>query len=234
VGGGADHDLLVEWHQILNAAAAARDDQQIGPRHGTIGRQGIETANGGGDLARRVIALHQDRPDQHPARETVGDPVQDVADDGSGRRGHNSDHRGKDREFALAAGLEQAFGGELPAPLLDHLQERTDAGKLDPLDHQLVFRALGIGGETAGDDHLHPVLRRHPEPHRGRAPADRLDTGRLVLQHHVEMAGGRALEAGNLAPHANLTECILDRPLERSRQIADAERRRIVAGGDVR
>ncbi len=34
VGGGADHDLLVEGPEILDGAAAARDDEEVGPRNG--------------------------------------------------------------------------------------------------------------------------------------------------------------------------------------------------------
>jgi len=42
------------------------------------------------------------------------------------------------------------------------------------------------------------------------------------------------LEPADLAPHADLAECILDRAFERSGQLADGQRRRIVARGYVR
>ena len=38
-GRGAHHDLLVEAPEILEAAAAARHDQHIGPRHRAACRQ---------------------------------------------------------------------------------------------------------------------------------------------------------------------------------------------------
>ncbi len=37
-GGGAGHDLLVEAPEILETAAAARHDEEIGPRHGATDR----------------------------------------------------------------------------------------------------------------------------------------------------------------------------------------------------
>ncbi len=48
------------------------------------------------------------------------------------------------------------------------------------------------------------------------------------------MARVVALEAGNLAADADLAERRFDRALQRARQLADGERRRIVARGHVR
>ena len=55
VGGGADDDFLVEPPQILDAAAAAGDDDEIGARHGAALGQGVEAADGGGDLGGRSL-----------------------------------------------------------------------------------------------------------------------------------------------------------------------------------
>ena len=113
-------------------------------------------------------------------------------------------------------------------------QQRALAGQLQPLDDDLVFGAPRIGGELAGRDDLGAVLG--PERQRaGAGPPDhRVHAGGLVLQAEIAMARRMALEPGNLAADADLAEGALDRPLERARQFADAERRRIVAGSDVR
>ena len=66
-GDRADHDLLVERPQILDRAAAARDDQQVGPRHRPVRAERVEAAHRRRDLLGRALALHQHRPDQHMA-----------------------------------------------------------------------------------------------------------------------------------------------------------------------
>ena len=112
-GGGGAHDLfLVEGPQFLDTAAAARDDNEIGPRHRTAWGQAVETLDRGGDLRACVVALHGDGPQQHVARKALTQPVQDVADDGAGRRGHDADDLGQARQRLLARLVEQTLGGE--------------------------------------------------------------------------------------------------------------------------
>ncbi len=65
----------------------------------------------------------------------------------------------QERQQLLARGVEQAFGGELLLALLDQRHQRAEAGRLERLDHDLVFRLARIGGEPAGDDDLEPFLR---------------------------------------------------------------------------
>jgi hypothetical protein len=95
-------------------------------------------------------------------------------------------------------------------------------------DHDLIFGPTGIGGELAGSDHLHPVLRLEGEPLRPALPHHPVEHGIVVLERQIEMARGRALEARNLAAQANMAEAILHRALEQARQFADTERRRVV------
>ncbi len=83
--GGPHDDLLIEGPEILQAAAAPGDDQEIGPRQAPAREHGVEPGDGGGDLILRPLALDQHRPDQHPAREAVGQAMQDVADHRPGR-----------------------------------------------------------------------------------------------------------------------------------------------------
>ena len=111
-GHGPHHDLLVERPQVLERAAAARDDEEVGPADRPVQRQRVEAMDGGGDLLGGAVALHPHRPHDHVAREAVGEPVQDVADDGAGRRGDDADQLRQERQQLLARGVEQAFGGE--------------------------------------------------------------------------------------------------------------------------
>ena len=60
----------------------------------------VEAVDRGGDFGGRALALHFHRPDQNAARKAVGEPMQDVADHGAGRRGDDADHR---RQITAAA-----------------------------------------------------------------------------------------------------------------------------------
>src|SRR5918997_775607 len=75
LGGGAHHGLLVEGHEVLEAAAAARDDQHVGAWHGAeaVARKRAKSTDGGGDRLRRARALHGDGPEQDAAGEAAGD-----------------------------------------------------------------------------------------------------------------------------------------------------------------
>src|SRR3546814_2478028 len=97
----------------------------------------------------------------------------------------------------------------------DLLQQRALTGQLQRLDDDLVLGAAGIAGEAAGGDHLHAVLGRYAEAPRVAAPADRVEHRIGILQRHVAMARGGALEAGDLAAHAHPLEGPLARPLHR-------------------
>ena len=55
------------------------------------------------------------------ARKPLRDAVQDVADDGAGRRRHNPYARGQKRQPPLARFIEKPFRREFPAALLNNL-----------------------------------------------------------------------------------------------------------------
>ena len=120
--------------------------------------QAVEARDGGGHLARRLLALHRHRPDQHMAREAVGQPMQDVADHRAAGRGHHAHHLGQEGQRPLAVGVEQALGLQLLAPVLQELQQRAFARQLQAVDDDLVARRAGIGRELAGGDDLHALL----------------------------------------------------------------------------
>ena len=81
----ANHFLFVEGPKVLDRAATAGDDQQIGPRHRAAGLKLTESANGLRDLAGGALALNRHRPDDDMCRAAVFEPMKDVADDGAGR-----------------------------------------------------------------------------------------------------------------------------------------------------
>ena len=229
VGRGAHHLFLIERPQILDRAATARDDQQVGPR---FDRR--KAANRVRDPGRRALPLHRHRPQDNVGGAALREAVEDVADYRARRRCHHADHARQERQPALARSLEQAFRGKRPAALLEQGEERALPRKLHPFDDDLIFGPAGIDGELARRDHLGAVLG--PEGKRSRAapPDHRVDARALVLEREIAVAGCVTLEAADLAAHPDFAECRLDGPFERTGQLADAERRRIVAGGDVR
>ena len=155
VGDGAHHLLLVERPQILDRAAAAGDDQQVGPRLDR--RQSRES--------RAAILAAAPSPCTGTGhtmtwrRAAVREAVEDVADHRAGRRGDDADHARQERQLALARLVEQAFRGERPAALL----EQAPAARPRPASSIRsttiwYLRSAGIGGELARRDHLDAVL----------------------------------------------------------------------------
>jgi hypothetical protein len=209
-------DLGAERQQVLERATAARDDDEIGPRQRPTFWQSIKAHDAGGDFGGRGLALHARRPHQHAARKAVGQPMQDVADDRAGGRGDDADHPRQERQKLLARLVEQAFGGELLLALFQELHQRADAGRLQRVDDDLVFRRTRISGELAGGDDVEPFLQLHPHAAIDALPDHRFQDGALVLEAEIDVAGGRgALEAGNLAAHPHITVGVLHRALER-------------------
>jgi hypothetical protein len=105
-------------------------------------------------------------------------------------------------------------------PLFEELQQRADPGKLHPLDDELVFRAAGIGREAAGADHLHAVFGLDRKAQRRAAPADAVEHRVRILEREVAMARAVPLEAGDFAADAHIGVVLLDRALQRGRQLA--------------
>ena len=216
VGARADHDLLVERPQVFQRTAAARDDQQIGARNPARFRQRVKTADRCRDLFGRAVALHLDRPHQYAARKAVLQAVQDVADHRAGGRGHDADHFRQPGQQLLAALGEQAFGRELLLALFHQRHQRADAGRLERLDHDLVFRRAGVGRELAGRDDLQSLLRLEAHPVERALPDHRLDLGVLVLEREIAMPGRMGpAEAGDLAAYPDMPIGILHRPPQR-------------------
>ena len=170
LGGGAHDGLVVERHQVFEAAAAARDDQHVGARDAAA-RQRVEAAR----WPRRCAAAAPS-----PCTGT----------------GHSRMRRGKRRSMvvrmswmtapcalvttpmtsgssgqrALAGGVEQALGGEPHAQHLDAREQGAGAGVFHALDDELVGRAVAVGGDRPVRDHLDAVLRHQAEARDGGFP----------------------------------------------------------------
>ena len=226
---GADDDLFVEGPEVLDRAAAARDDQQIGP-----GRERGKTANRSRDLFGSAFALDRNRPDDDVARAAIGETVEDIANDRTGWRRDDSDRGREVGKRPLAAFVEQPLSGERTAAPVEQRHQRALTRQLEPVDDDLVFRAPRVGGELAGGDHFRTVFRSKGQAPGLAAPKHGIDTGGIVLQREIAMTRSMALPPGDLAADPDVAECLLNRALERARQFAHAERRRIVAGADLR
>ena len=181
VGDRADHHLFVESPQILNRAAAARDDYQIGPRHRSARLNCGKPADRSRDLLCRTIALNQHRPDQHLDRKAVCQAVQDIADHRPGRRSDHADHARHIGQRPLAFRREQPLGFKPGLVAGQQGQQSAFAGDFHPLDHQLIVRAARISGQLAGRDHLKPILGLEVQPLGGAAPHDRFEPRIFVL-----------------------------------------------------
>ena len=215
---GAHYRFVIEGHQVFHRAAAARHNQKIGPGKLIVGRWAaaelIEAGDRRGNLARRLFALYRHRPEQDPARKAGIETVHNVADHRPGGRGDHPDHLGQEGQFLLAPGLEQAFSLEFLAALFQQRHQCAQAGKLDLLDNDLVARRAGIGGELAGEHHLHPRFGLQPQPRHGGPPDHGIQHGLVILEVKIDMAGGMEFQAGNLAAYPDKTEIILHQTLE--------------------
>ena len=109
------------------------------------------------------------------------------------------------------------------SPLLEQRHQRADACRRQAVDDQLILRAAREGRDPPARDHLEPVLGLEGQALSGGPPADGIQTGARVLEREIEMPRGRPLEARDLAAHPDVAVGVLERPLERARQLADRE-----------
>ena len=226
IAGGrrAHDDLLIKTPEIFQRAAAARDDQHIGARNAPALGQRVKAVDGARDLRRAGLALHPHRPHQHVTRKAVGEAMQDIADDGASRRGDDADDLWHEWQQLLAGGIEQTLRPQLFGAQVQQRKQRAHTCRLDAVDDNLVGRLAREGGDLAGGNNLHALLGPHAQPREGALPHHRIDPGGGVLQTEIDMSGGmRAPIARNLAAHAHIAEPVLDRALERARELGDGE-----------
>ena len=228
------HDrFLIEGPEVLQRTAAPCHDQHVGAH---LRRQCSHAVHGFGDPLRRALALHRHGPDQHMAGEALAQPVQDVVQHRPAERGDDADALRQERNGPLAVRVEQPLFGKAAAALLQQLQQRAFAGEVERIHDKLVGGARAIGRHPPGRDDLHAVFRAESEPARRAAPAHGVQHVPVILQVEVEVAGGGALEARNLAAHADARKFGLQIAANGCRDLADTvfryvgERRRLRHG----
>ena len=215
-GHGAHDDFLVEAPKVFERAATPRHDDDIGPR-----RHAVEAVNCRGHFGGARLALDTHRPDQHMTRETLVQPVQDIADHRTGRRGDDADEARQIGDGFFARRIEQAFGGELALAFFEQRHQRAGTGWLDVFDDDLIGGFHRIGRDLAGGDDLEPLLQFRAQPAETAAPDHRVDLRTLVLDREVAMARGhRPPEAGDFAAHPHQAESVFQGALQSLRQFA--------------
>ncbi len=226
-----DNILLVEGHEIFEAATATGNDNQVRSRHlATAFRQGIKTVDRCRHLFCRTRTLHHGRPEQHMARETVLQPVQNIPDHRTGGRGHHPDYRRQERDRLFPLGIEQPFGCELAFALLEHLQECALTGHLHRLDNDLILGSPRICRQATGTDDLQPLFRPDAQLAGRTAPADTIDYRLIILQGHVDMTGCGLLGLADFAANPHKTIGILNRAFQGVAELTHTENRHIAAG----
>ena len=218
--GGAEHDFLVEGHEVFEAAAAAGDDEDVRPGD-CAGRQAVHAGDGGGDALGGAFALDGDGPEQDRAGEAPGDGRHDVVQHGAAGRGDDADGVRQHGQGAFGGGVEQAFGGEALAQHFDAGEECAGAGVVQAVDHQLVFGAVSVGRDLAGGDDFNAVLGLQAEAREGGFPDDGADLAALVLEAEIGVAAAVELELGDFAADADAAEMAFERALDGAGEFRD-------------
>ena len=135
------------------------------------------------------------------------------------------------RQELLARLIKQALGCELLFALLEKLHQGADAGRLQPVDDDLIAGTTRIGRQATSDDDLEPLLGLDAHAAVGAFPDDGVEAGALVLESKIRVTGGLlALEAGDLTSDAHETVAILDGAFEGRRKLRDGPFHNVIEG----
>src|SRR5208337_3881146 len=149
------------------------------------------------------------------ARKPFRYAVQDVADDGSGRRCYDAYAEGQKWQRPLARFVEKLLRREFPAALLDERHQSADPSWLQRIDDDLIGGLAGIGCNFSGRDDFQALLRLGLQPRQGSLPDHRIDAGGLVLQAEIGVPGRmRPAIVRNFTAHAHEAKAVLDRPFQ--------------------
>ncbi|MNT57809.1 hypothetical protein D3C72_1952110 [compost metagenome] len=152
-GDGAGDHFFVERPQVLDAAAAAADDQQL-DLLAQVGR-----IDGGGDLCRGAVALYRRRvQDQRDAGHAPAQGGDHVAQRGGGRRGDDADGGGVAGQRFFVAIVEQSFRRQFRLQLFEGLVQAAEAGRTHHVDVDLVVAARLVQRHRAAQFDLHAFL----------------------------------------------------------------------------
>ena len=222
----ADHDrnrrgadrardpLVVESAQVLDAAAAAAQDQHVALGASSRGGERFD------DLGRRRFALDGGRVDDHRDRR-VAPPQrrQDVPQRCSGLRSDHADRARVGGQRPLRRRIEQTLALELVAQAQESLVQGAEPRRTHELDVQLEVAARLVERDQRPHLDLHPVARLPVEEHAAAAKHDAPHLSRAVLQGEVEMTRAGLQEvrdlAGDPGERQAMLEEIADAPIER-------------------
>ena len=127
----------------------------------------------------------------------------------------------------LAIGRKQPLFLQPRLALCNLRQQRANAGNLQPLHHDLIFGAAGVGGELAKGDDLQAIFRAKLQRAGQAFPHHRIDSGVGILQGEIQMARRMAFEAGDFAAHPHQAKGRLDASLQRLRKLGNRKLRSV-------
>src|SRR5262249_8322860 len=149
----AGDDFFVERPQVLEAAAAAADDQNVG------GLPFVHRVDRRGDLARGGVALNGHRKNTDMRRiETASDHVENIAKRRAVDRRDDADTSRQKRQLSFSRDVEKSLGFEFFLHLLETKLQRAETLGLHALDIKLVLTALRINRNPSVSQHFQAVL----------------------------------------------------------------------------
>ena len=216
-GDGTGHRLRIEGEQVLEAAAAAGQQHQVGrqPRNPV---QGIENLR----LGFHALDGYWQQGDLKQWKAAPND-AQHIPKRGAGRRGDHGQMAWIGGQGALALLGKEALGGEARFERLIGGAQGAFPGRLHVLHDDLELTPVLIQAHPPAQQHLAAVARLHP------AQAVAVDEHRaahlrgVVLQGEVPVAGAGPGEVGNLAANPDEVEALLKQPPGALVEVADGE-----------
>ena len=159
----------------------------------------VEVADAGGDAGRALLALHDGGVDEEvEAGVAAADDVDDVADGGAVGRSDDADalREGGER---CAQTVEEAFGAEAVAELLEGELEGSGAARTHGFGDELELAAGFVYGDAAADFDGEAVFRLEGQELRAAAEEHDRKLRVAVLEGEVDVAGGCGAAVGDLA-----------------------------------
>ena len=200
--GGAGDALAVKDPQILLAAAAACDQDQI--RAWVV----VQRADARHNAALGLQPLHIDGCQQqlHP-RPAAGNDVLHILPRRAGLAGDHTDAPWHGGQRALALGRKQPLGFQFFVQRVKRHLRRTRAEGAHIVGIQLKAAVTLIDSGVTVNQHLHPVLRFKRQKPRLTAEHHRLDPGVFVLEGKVDMPAFVVPDkAGNFAADDDIVQ----------------------------
>lgn len=196
-GGGdsAGKGFLIEGPEVLEAAAAAADDEEV-TEGIAIGGFNCADDPGGGPGS-----LDAGGDDNEPAGPAT--PLEDgnkVTQGGPAGRGDKGDGPGQAGQGLFTGFVEESLRAELFLQFEEGLLETAHAILLKGAENDLIVAARLVDGEAPGADDLQPVAEAQGEAHGVIAETDAGDGGAGILEGKVDMAGGLAPEVADFPP----------------------------------